>query len=118
MEALIGHFQKLGCGSQVDLGVGDADMAQIGRQGGQQRVYVPTLAIPGQKVMAGIAVPEIVDARTWIPFPSTQPAPAQGLPESRVHNLVEETTALEVDEEGILWCGREDTGPLLEVALQ
>src|SRR3989337_4486684 len=91
-------------------------MAEIGSQCGQQGVYVPLLAIPGQEAIAGIAVTQIVDARTSIPFPPTEPAPAQGLPESRVHNLAEEATALEVDEEGILWRGREDTGPLLNVA--
>ena len=118
MEALIGHFQKLGGRSQLHLGVRDRDMAEIGSQCGQQGVYVLALAMPGHKAIAGIAVAQIVEARTWIPFPSTEPAPAQGLPESRVHNLAEETAALEVDEEGILWRGREDTGPLLHVALQ
>jgi len=63
-------------------------------------------------------VAKVMDARARVPFTSAEPAATQGLAVGRVHNLEEEASALEVGEEGILWHGREDTGPFLNIALQ
>ena len=93
-------------------------MAEIGCQRRQQSVYVLALAIRGRKAIASIAVAKVVDAGALFPFASAQPATVQGLAVGRVHNLEEEASALEVGEEGILWHGREDTGPFLNIALQ
>src|SRR3989475_12593804 len=48
---------------EVYLGSGQVDMAKIGRQQGEARFHIDTLAVPGDDPVDGHGVPEVMEAR-------------------------------------------------------
>jgi hypothetical protein len=59
-ETLVSLFAKFSGGLKVDLGRSDLDMAEVSGEGGQKRLDVLALAVPGEKSIAGEAVPQVV----------------------------------------------------------
>src|SRR2546422_10781368 len=54
--------EQLGSHREVYLGSGHVDMAKIGRQQGELRFHIDTLAVPGDDPVDGHGVPEVMEA--------------------------------------------------------
>jgi len=63
LEALTRLLEKLGGERQVTLRTDNVDVAQVGRQLGQQTLYIRSSLIPGQEPMGGRGMPQIMQPR-------------------------------------------------------
>ena len=62
LKAQRGLGEKFRGHGEVYLGPGHIDMAKIGRQQGQSRFHIDTLAVPGDDTVDGHGVSEVMEA--------------------------------------------------------
>src|SRR6059036_233963 len=63
LEAPAGLAQEVRRHGEIDLSLGQADVAEVGRELRQQALDVRALAVPGDQPVHSEGVPEIVQAR-------------------------------------------------------